>query len=441
MRSIRRQLLVWLLGGVLVSTLIAGAMMFIKVREETGELFDDQLRLIATSLPTRIVVQHQAEEEDDELNDDISVQIWDLDGKLVYSANAGPGLPRPAFRKEGHHSVSSASGRWQVFTEIRRGHLIQVARASRDRDRLAMKLALRSLLPFMVLIPLLGLFILLVVSRGLRPLAQLARAVGRQSPSALKPLPLAHVPPEIRPVVLALNDLLARLEQAMSAQRSFVADAAHELRTPLTALKLQLQLAERAGDDVQRAEAFARLGQRLDRASHLVRQLLTLARHEPQMGLPQRAPVDLVALAGQVIADYDDLAREQGIDLGLNAGDDIGLEPGNGDSLAILLDNLVRNALAHTPAGGRVDVVLARDGGHAELRVIDTGPGIPPAVRQRVFDRFYRCGDRGNTGSGLGLAIVKSIADAHGARVTLADNPGAASGLMVSVRFGAGTGG
>ncbi len=435
MRSIRRQLLVWLLGGMLASTLLAGTMMFVKVRKETAELFDDQLRLIATSLPARIVEQHQVD-DDDELDDDISVQVWDPDGRLVYSANADPGPPRPTFRKNGHHAVVSDHKRWQVFTDTRHGHLVQVARSTDDRDKLAIKLAFRSLLPFLVLMPLLAIFILLVVSRSLRPLDQLARAVGRQSPSALKPLALGKTPPEVRPVVLALNDLLTRLELAMAAQRSFVADAAHELRTPLTALKLQLQLAERTVDEAQRAEAFVKLNQRLDRAAHLVHQLLTLARHEPQMAEQDFAPVDLGRLAGETVAEYDDMARDKNLDLGLDVTADAATVSGHGDSLAILLGNLVRNALLYTPAGGKVDVVVGQRQGQAVLQVIDTGPGLSPAARLRVFDRFYREEGNGHAGSGLGLAIVKNIADTHGASIELADNPGAASGLMVTVTFG-----
>jgi two-component system OmpR family sensor kinase len=236
-------------------------------------------------------------------------------------------------------------------------------------------------------------------------------------------------------MVRALNDLLARLGQALEAQREFVADAAHELRTPLTALKLQLQLAERAEPGAAQAAAFERLHRRLDRASHLVEQLLALARQEPALEEAAREEVDLAQLAREVVAEYDALAETRSIDLGVEV-DSQARVLGRRDGLRAMLGNLVDNALRYTPAGGRVDVIVGAVDGRPSLRVADTGPGIPPEQREHVFDRFHRGGDADTPGTGLGLAIVKRVAERHGATVRLLDGPGG-RGLEVRVAFAA----
>ena len=295
---------------------------------------------------------------------------------------------------------------------------------------------MRSLLPILALIPALAILITVVVGRALQPIQRVAQALERRSASALQPLPSAGIPPEIRPIVDALNDLLARLDHALSAQRAFVADAAHELRSPLTALKLQLQLAERAQTDAQRTAAFAKLHQRLDRATHLLQQLLTLARHESQQEQAALEPVKLAPLAQGVVADYHEMAENQGIDLGveIGAGADALMVQGHRESLRIMLSNLVDNALRYTPNGGRIDVAVLEQDGCPALQVIDNGPGIPENERPRVFDRFFRGEGNSVSGSGLGLAIVKNIADAHHATVQLSNTP-TGLGLMVTIRF------
>jgi two-component system OmpR family sensor kinase len=231
----------------------------------------------------------------------------------------------------------------------------------------------------------------------------------------------------------ALNDLLDRLARALEAQRAFVADAAHELRTPLTALKLQLQLAERAEPGPAQAAAFARLHQRLDRAAHLVAQLLALARQEPALEESAREELDLARLAREVVTEHDALAESRSIDLGVEIESGAHVR-GQRDGLRALLGNLVDNALRYTPAGGRVDVIVGALEDRPALRVIDTGPGIPPEARERVFDRFHRGGEAGAPGTGLGLAIVKRVAERHGATVRLLDGPGG-HGLEARIRF------
>jgi two-component system OmpR family sensor kinase len=244
------------------------------------------------------------------------------------------------------------------------------------------------------------------------------------------------MPDEIAPLSAALNQLLARLSHAIDTQRAFVADAAHALRTPLAALQLQAQLVERADDGAARDQAIGKLRQGLERLTHLVTQLLTLARQEPGAALPAHEPVALDQLAASVVADMAQAALDRDIDLGLESGADPSpaVVRGDAEALRILLTNLVDNALSYIPAGGRIDVAVRRsaDGRAVELVVSDNGPGIPAEERARVFDRFYRLADAPTGGSGLGLAIVAEIAQSHGARVLLED---AEPGLRVRVVF------
>ena len=269
MRTIRQQLLLWLLGGMLACTVVAGLAMYLKVREEASELFDYQLREIAASLPpdfsaaTREPGEHDPEQ-------DVVVQVWDAAGARVYTSHPAIALPRLAH--DGFRTVRAGDAEWRVFGRTRRGRFVQVAHALDARDELVFGVAARSLAPFLALIPMLAVLIGIVVRRSLAPLQRVARAVGFRSAAALHPLSTEGIPPEIQPMVQALNDLLDRLGHALEAQRAFVADAAHELRTPLTALRLQLQLAERARDDVERQKAHADLRDGINRAFHVVEQ-------------------------------------------------------------------------------------------------------------------------------------------------------------------------
>jgi len=300
------------------------------------------------------------------------------------------------------------------------------------RKEQAARLALRTLLPFALLLPVLAAIIAIVVRQLLDPLERLARTVRARAPTALDPLPVTELPAEVRPFVEALNDLLARLALALERDRAFVADAAHELRTPLTALKLQLDALDRARSEEERAQARAVLERGVERAARLVEQLLALASIEPGQPLPME-DVALDEVVREVVVDELPLADARHVDLGIGRLDSVRL-PGNRAALAVLIRNLVDNAIRYSTEGGSVDVTLEKDGKSARLRVTDSGPGIPPAERERVFDRFYRVPGTQAVGSGLGLAIVRAIATQHRASVTHDSGPNA-KGLVVTVEF------
>jgi signal transduction histidine kinase len=256
--------------------------------------------------------------------------------------------------------------------------------------------------------------------------------VAKRSPESLEPIEGAPVPEEIQPLIGALNGLLARLASALAQQRQFIADAAHELRTPLTALRLQLQLAERARDEAEREKAHAMLREGITRAVHLVEQLLTLARQDPDAPGAARGTVDIAELARNVAQAHENAAAAKGISLRAVAEGSVVVE-GDLAAMRTLMDNLVENAIRHTTAGGVTIKAQARDG-TALLEVEDSGPGIAVTERSRVFDRFYRGESAAEGGTGLGLAIVRRIATRHGGAVELLDAAGG-HGLLARVKF------
>ncbi|NMG75226.1 ATP-binding protein [Aromatoleum diolicum] len=438
MRSLRRTLLLSLLGALVLVFAIGGLATYRTARSEIDALMDYQLRQFALSLRDQQFGQPSTPPlAPPEESLDFVIQIWDDSGVRLYLSHPHSALPSLA--QFGYNTVRTTEGEWRVFSIPLLDHVIQIAQPMAVRSRMAANAALHTLMPLLVLVPLLGALVWYLVGRGLRPLERLAREVATRRADSLDALPTTDVPEEAQPLVRALNRLLERLDHALSAQRAFVADAAHELRTPLAALQIQLQLSERADDETARRAALAELRTGLQRATHLVQQLLTLARQEP--GAATNAPRSRIALADvarQSLADHTPLADARHIDLGADTLDDTAVVSGDAAALRTLVGNLIDNAIRYTPEGGRVDVgVSVSDAGTAAatcwLRVSDSGPGIPPDERERVLDRFYRRAGQEQSGSGLGLAIVHSIADRHGARLVLDSSPH--GGLRVAVGF------
>ncbi|RLJ67669.1 ATP-binding protein [Sulfurisoma sediminicola] len=434
MSSIRRQLIVALLAAVALTLLLATIGTYRVARQEVDALFDYHLRQLALSLRDQAFSSaHNPLDSSDLDNDfDFVIQVWTRDGTRLYFSHPHASLPDRA--QLGFATIATAEGRWRIFAVALRDQIVQVSQPLAARERLAAAAAARTLLPSLVLLPLLAAILWWLVGRSLAPLDRIALSVRRRSPAALDPLSTARVPEETRPLVDALNDLLVRLKSALEAQRAFVADAAHELRTPLTALQLQAQLAERAATPAEREAALTELRHGLQRATHVVQQLLTLARQDPDAA-PDRppGPVRLAELAAQVAADHATLAEHRGIDLGVGEADAMIAVSGDFSALRTLVANLVDNAVRYTPSGGRVDLAVGSDGGAPWLEVADSGPGIPAEDRERVFDRFFRRQDTSEPGSGLGLAIVQTIAARHGARIVLGE--AALGGLAARVVF------
>lgn len=361
---------------------------------------------------------------------DYSIKVWNSNGVTLYYSLPPPVVPNRA--ELGFATVQTSRGPWRVFAMQVRDEIIQVAQPMSLRNQLAASAAWRSLRPFLLLFPVMAALIWLLVGRGLAPIARLARAVGSRTAAAMDPVS-EQVPVEVLPLVRALNDLLARLKGALEAQRQLVADAAHELRTPLAALQLQTDLVERAASSEERNAAIGELRLGLQRSARAVQQLLTLAREEPGVQHAPAIPVGLGALMRAVIDGYRPIALARHIVVSLSAPTEELMVLGEEAALNTLIANLLDNALHYTPAGGKVAVGIAAHGTGPVLTLEDSGPGIPAAERERVFDRFYRRDGSGGPGSGLGLAIVKAIADRHGVHIAL--GPSRLGGLAVRVEF------
>ena len=430
MNSIRRQLLLWLALGLSAGILLAGIALYFQARGEANEIFDYQMRQIAASLPRQAFAPIAPGQALPGMDDEIMMQIWDSTGTVIYHSHARSVMPQQA--ELGFVNVPGPGGAWRVYSAQIGNTVVQVSQPLSARQTVAAQMAVKTVMPLLLLFPFLGALIWIAVSRGLAPVRRAADEVKQLDMHALAPIADVGLPQEIQPLTHALNDLLLRLKSAMQVQRAFVADAAHELRTPLTALRLQVQLAERADNAEERQAAFQDLKNGLERATHLVHQLLTLARQEP--GLRQQVELDLTALVQHVIADMSPLALHRNIDLGMTETAAVTVS-GDADALRILFSNLLVNAVHYSAPGGTVDVAMQWMDERAVVTIQDSGPGIPAAHMERVFDRFYRAADvqtQAVVGSGLGLAIVRQIADLHGIAVQLENTD---PGLRVTVRF------
>ena len=431
MSSLRARLLASLLAGVVLVGAGGGWIVYRNALAEADAFFDYHLRQTALILRDEPVAYPLAPRlPPTDASYDFVVQVWSLDGVRVYLSR--PHAVLPDITTLGFSTVKAGQDRWRVFGVQAVTRVIQVAQPMSVREQRAAELALQTLKPFALLLPVLALVIWVAVGHALEPLRRLTGQVAARRVNALDALPAANLPDEVQPLVLALNDLLGRLRAALERERAFMADAAHELRTPLTALHLQMAMLARASGETEREAAMSTLSAGVQRAIRLGEQMLALARQEPRAD-SQPVAVRLDELARELVAELVPLADAGHIDLGVAAAQPATVA-GDADALRTLLRNLVDNAVRYTPAGGRVDIAVESTAAGPRVTVSDDGPGIPAEERRRVFDRFYRRAGTAPPGSGLGLAIVKAIADAHGATVTLADGP-SGKGLAVTVSF------
>ncbi|RYF81625.1 MAG: HAMP domain-containing protein [Comamonadaceae bacterium] len=434
MTSLRARLLAFLLAAIVLAGGVQAIVTYRTALREADTIFDYHMQQMALSLRAGLPPNPNVEGLGrSEQNFEFIVQVWSLDGRRIFESAEDALLPQLAVL--GFTQVQARGTEYRVFSMQTRGQVIQVAQDLAPRRRMAGALAWRTVAPVALMAPLLMLVVGWVVGSSLRPVARVRAQVAARQPDDLSPVSADGVPDEVAPLVEELNLLFERVRRAFETQQHFVADAAHELRSPLAALKLQVQGLRRAGDEAAREQAVARLNAGIDRATRLVEQLLVLARQEARAtgGTPP-APVDMAALVREGVEEALHAAAARRIDLGLAQADAVAV-PGHAEALRMLLRNLIDNALKYTPEGGRVDVLLqALPAGGARLVVQDSGPGLPPAERERVFDRFYRAPGSEAGGSGLGLAIVRAVAQLHGARVQL-DGAPELGGLRVTVEL------
>jgi two-component system sensor histidine kinase QseC len=436
--SLRRRVAIGTLSGVAIVWLAATLAAWLDTREEIGELLDGYLAQSAALLlayagddPDEIDVEHAPQLH--RYARHLAFQVWDKGRLRVHSANA-PDRPL-ASGGDGFHDVKIDGRPWRVFvaSERRRGIVIQVGEARRERDDLSAAVMGGLLLPLAVALPVLAVVLWLTVGLGLRPLRQLGGEVERRDPRNLTPLAVDAPPDEVAPLVASLNRLFARVGESIEHEKRFTADAAHELRTPIAALRAQAQVARGAADGDERDRALAQVIAGCDRASRLIDQLLTLARVEPEGMHHATHDCDLESIARAAVADAAPAAVAKSVDLGFDAPAPARIDA-NAELIAVLVRNLVDNAVRYSPAGSTVRVGIEKVAGAVQLRVTDDGPGVTGDTLARLGERFFRQAGSGESGSGLGLSIVRRIAELHDAR--LAFNPGPQGrGLAVTVRF------
>jgi len=318
------------------------------------------------------------------------------------------------------------AGRAADSRERPRVALVQVGETLEKRARLANEIIKGVILPQFLILPIALALIWFALSRGLSPLSELQQRIRARRPDDLSPIDSGQVPEEISPLVRSLNDMLSRLSLSIQTQKRFIADAAHQMKTPLAGMRMQSELALRQTSQHDIHRSLEQLAKSSESATRLVNQLLSLARAENQS--QESAPfveTDLSEFARAVVQDWVEASFSQRIDFGFEQAEQPLPVLCNPLMLRELLGNLIDNALHYTPVEGRVTVRVRHDAaaGLAILEVEDTGPGIPPAERDHVFQRFYRILDSGRGGSGLGLAIVREIAQQHDAQVTISYNP------------------
>lgn len=440
--SLQIRLSLWLSLAILSVALIAGIFAFFSAFNEAHELQDDMLRQVAMLFNRHGLTVPQASNSgtgaDSDPESRVFVQLLSTTPPSNPNNDSNLTLSLPQYLRDGLQTVHANNKIYRVFVRtLGSGERLAVAQETAVRDEIARDSSLHTLMPFVVLVPLLLLIVAYLIRKIFMPIAALSIKIDQRSEQELHPIDPEPFPTEIRPFVGAINRLLMRVEQSMAVQRRFVADAAHELRSPLTALSLQ---AERLADSEMSANAHKRLNtlrQGIERGRTLLDQMLVLARAQTSE-ITSNTTVSVKQVYRHVLEDLMPLAEAKSIDIGVVSNTDAHV-PVNEIDLITLVKNLVGNAVRYTPVGGRVDlsVLVTKEG--TTLVVEDNGPGIPEADQERVFDPFYRVVGSDEIGSGLGLSIVQTISTRMGAKVSLGyANDQSRSGLRVMVNFPSG---
>jgi two-component system sensor histidine kinase QseC len=449
--TLQSRLLVTVLGLMAAVWLAVAASIWYDTGHELDELLDAHLAQAAALLATQRLDDLEGDNFPPPPNlhkyqSRVAIQVWHAGHLMVRSTNA-PDVPLADHGKPGLTNQEVDGQAWRVLTTAgNEPHvMIHVGELAAARKHILLA-SLRSVIwPMLLALPLLALGIWWAVRGAVRPLRQLGQAVAARRPESLAPLSSTAVPPEVAPLVDALNGLFERMAALLESERRFTADAAHELRTPIAAIRMQVQVAQGARSGPEQAQALAATLQGCDRAARLVEQLLQLARLEGEAargGLPDGGAgagadlrTDLSALARSLLADLAPQAHARAQTLTLEAPDPATV-PMPAALAQVLLRNLVDNALRYSPDGAVVRVTVGGpSGGHgATLVVEDSGPGLPPEALARLGERFYRVLGTGQAGSGLGWSIVQRLARLYGIHVGVERSP-ALGGLRVGLAW------
>ena len=439
-KSLQGRLLALVFGLVAGVWLAAAALTWFDVRHELDELLDSHLAQAAALL----VVQQAERIGDDDQHIDaptlhryapkVAFQVFHEGRLVLHSANA-PALPMMGagepFRT-GFKTVQIDGTAWRVFATYGGESDMQVHVGEQMSSRSEILwAALRSILwPMLAALPLLAVAVWWAVNRGVAPLRRLGIALAARRPQALHPMVIAGAPAEMEPMLAALNGLFERIAALMESERRFTADAAHELRTPIAAIRMQAQVAMGERDEVVRRHALEATVEGCDRATRLVEQLLTLSRLESGEA-PPVVSLDLSELVRRVVAEVAVQAIQKQQQIAVEA-DEVCQISGDATLLAVLVRNLVDNAIRYSPQNATVKIAVTKMQGSVRLNVEDSGPGMSVADMQRVGERFFRVLGSGQSGSGLGWSIARRIAAVHQASIRV-DRSAALGGLAVEV--------
>lgn len=360
----------------------------------------------------------------------LAYQVWDSYGNLILRSANAPIRPMSDLQP-GYTSREINGEQWRTFSVWDSNLDFQVITAERGdvRSELVDKITLQLTLPFVLLVPLMAAVVWYFIGYGLRPLERVAAEIGHRQDAhmgnrmgdRLQPLQVETVPTEIQPLVDELNRLFDSLRSSFEKERNFTSDAAHELRTPLAALKTHLEVLQSTTDDVIRQKALASISQGVERAGHLVEQLLGLARLDPEAIRETQQPeaLDLQALCVEVMADIYPLSNEKQQQISLQSDEGLMMK-GYRFALESMLRNLLENSIRYTPEGGEIKLILCKSGMGLEIQLHDSGPGIPQDQREQVLGRFRKVsGQASRHGSGIGLSIVKRVAELHQMQLAL----------------------
>jgi len=392
------------------------------------------LETIPKQINTYYQKRYLNEESSGNYLDRFNFQVWTNGGKLLLHSSTAPKVPLTA-ETDGFSDKKISDQDWRVFTTYNDKAGIRTVLAERydTRNELGHKIAQDDLYIMLLTFPLSGLLIWIIIGRGLDSLDKVAEEVANRAPSHLEPVDLHEVPEEIKPVIDELNKLFFRLKEGFEREKRFAADAAHELRTPLAALKAQAQVALNSNDIEEKNLALQKLIASVNRSTHIVQQLLTMSKLVPEAtSLHEEDEVNLEKLTRDTLAMLAPFAVEKQIELEFEHEENMPQILGNATALGILIRNLVDNAIRYSNENGRIMVQLFKQNNEVILEVRDNGPGIPPELQARVFERFFRVLGNKSPGSGLGLAIVQQICELHGGRVVLA-SPKVGTGLIVRI--------
>nr|WP_315595123.1 ATP-binding protein [uncultured Cupriavidus sp.] len=437
--SIQARLSLWLSLAILAVAVVGGVVSFATAFDEAIELQDDLLRQVAIlfdveHLPApRMAELGKLPGIDEEARVIVEYAGPEAGGQMA--ARPGKSLGVPAGVTDGIHSLTLNAEPFRVLVRtLPNGGRVLVAQETGMRDEIAHDSALRTVLPFLILVPLLLLIVADLIRKLFRPMGELAAEINQRQEQDLEPLRNEHLPAEVRPFVLAINRLLARVSQSMEVQRQFIANAAHELRSPMTALSLQAERLAQADMSQEARTRLAPLRQGIERGRHLLEQLLSLARVQSSPS-QSTAAISVLQVFRRVIEDLMPLADARHTDVGVLSHVDVQIEVDEVE-LFTLVRNLVDNAIRYSPEGGAIDLSVYVEDDQIVLTCVDSGPGISPDERAKVLTPFYRTPGTGSRGSGLGLSIVNTIAGRHDAEIRIDHaDPGGSTGTRISIRF------